>query len=129
MSDEPKVTVHDLLPVPDEKRGWYRTKFFLLIIGATMIALLSTSVALVLYRTSGTAPIDLSSSRYADVRDQIDSDDLTTFSSHGALDDRDLEKFEKIYDEQVKKTQVDQFGSSALDNASIGLNDIPDEAR
>lgn len=101
----------------------HRNKFFGLVAGVLAVSLFLVSVALSLYNSSGAAQLDLSRPGYQDVRKQAKRDVATkAYSSTGALDQKALDEFAKLYDEQVKKaTAPGSYDAAALSEESLQL--------
>ena len=112
-------------PAVAQKPVWYKNKLILLMFLATLIALLTSFIALKLYNSSS-ALLDVSRNDYASIRGQIDSNKVDKFEDTGTLDIDSIDQFLNIYDEQMKKTAVDQFNSKSVTNKSLGLKVIPD---
>lgn len=112
-------------PAVAQKPVWYKNKLILLMFLATLIALLTSFIALKLYNSSS-ALLDVSRNDYASIRGQIDSNKVDKFEDTGTLDIDSIDQFLNIYDEQMKKTAVDQFNAKSVTNKSLGLKVIPD---
>ncbi|MDR0955853.1 MAG: hypothetical protein LBM73_01855 [Candidatus Nomurabacteria bacterium] len=94
------------------------------VILALIIAGVLVGVALTLYKTSGADKIDLSRPGYESVRKDIQPDDATDsdYPTNGNLDQNALDDFQKRFGkEQSNLNQLDNFGSDALSDESLGL--------
>lgn len=105
---------------------WYRQKFVVLIMGATLLALSLTGVSLYLYSTSIAAQLDLSQPGYESVRADVEDSNIQSFNPSGVITSETIDQFEQLYDEQIAKTKSNQFSSKALTNKAIGISKIPD---
>lgn len=91
-------------------------RFLVMIIGAIIIAIFLVGIAMNLYKSSGTAQLDLSRPGYQSVREQASrTDTFDGFSAVGQLDKAAAQEFNAMYEKRAKKvTSVDGFGSDAL---------------
>ena len=96
----------------------------LLVIGAILISITTVSVALHLYKTSGTAQLDLSQPDLQSVRDQANKDDnIASFPSTGELNEQVFNDYRKFYDLQTKRIlQNDSFAGKSLSDESLGFD-------
>jgi hypothetical protein len=91
---------------------------------ALIIALIFTSISLMIYSKSGAAKLDLSRPGYESVRQDVENNDATEqpFASSGAIDAKVKADFEKRV-----KTQADQldkmndFNAEVISNDNLGL--------
>ena len=95
-----------------------------MIIGSIVTSLVLVGVSMALYFSSGAAQLDLSRPGYVSVREQAnEKEQFTGFSASGAIDKESLDEFQKLYDEQAKKTTtIDSFGGEAMADETLGLN-------
>jgi hypothetical protein len=100
----------------DELSFWGKHRFLLLIILTMVVAVVMTCISMVMYNVSGTAQLDLSSTGYQSVSDQVDTDNtIGDYSAFGPVNKTTVDEFTKIYDEQAKKARaVDAFGGDPL---------------
>lgn len=103
---------------------WERHRFGVMIIGSIVTSLVLVGVSMALYFSSGAAQLDLSRPGYVSVREQAnEKEQFTGFSASGAIDKESLDEFQKLYDEQAKKTTtIDSFGGEAMADETLGLN-------
>lgn len=98
-------------------------RYVLMISSAILIALALTGLGLVLYKMSGAEQLDLSRPGYDMVRESATTDEkFDSFSSTGPIDEKALDEFRKLYDQQANKaTAVDSFGGDALSDESLQI--------
>lgn len=103
---------------------WQQHKFMVLVALTIVISIILTIVSLWLYRTSGAAQLDLSRPGYESVRERASqTDEITSFSASGPLDGQVLDDFRALYDDELKKiTELDNFGSDVLSDATLGID-------
>lgn len=108
-----------------EPKALYRNKLVLFISGSIVVALLLVAVAMALYASSGAAQLDLSRPGYKAVQDKVDkTDTFKSFSASGSVDDKTLDQFRKLYDEQVQRvTTSDAFNPDVLSDQALGIDD------
>lgn len=95
----------------------------MLIIGAVAIALVSTTLSVVLYVRSGAVLLDLSRPGYAPVREQIHDGDLPRFEADGEMDAETIEGFRELYTGQIKDfNKLGDFDSKVMDDTRLYLN-------
>lgn len=96
-----------------------------MIVVAIFIALSLTGLSLALYKMSGAEQLDLSRPGYDLVRESASGDEkFDSFSSTGAVDEKALAEFRKLYDQQAgKATAVDSFGGDALSDESLQVEE------
>jgi ABC-type Na+ efflux pump permease subunit len=111
MNEEPKTPA-----VEEELSYWARHRFLLLIILTIVVALVLTTISLVMYNVSGTAQLDLSRPGYKSVSDKVESNRSTVeYAAFGPVNKTTVEEFIKIYEEQAKKAKaVDAFNGDPL---------------
>jgi len=110
--DEPQVVAE-----VQEKLGfWTEHRYLLLIFGTIIIAVILTSVSLIIYNVSGAALLDLSRPGYQSVSDKVDrTSDIDSYSSSGPINKTTVDQFTKIYDAQATKVKaVDAFNGDPL---------------
>lgn len=110
-----------LTPVPDKTpiaplSFWDRHRITLLLIISVAIALVMTTISVVIYNSSGAAQLDLSRPGYRSVSDQAGkADDIDTYSSNGPINKQTINEFMKLYDAQADKAKaVDAFNGDPL---------------
>ena len=113
------------LEVNESLPFYARHLFGVMIFISILIALTLVSASMVLYYSSGSSQLDLSSPGYVSVRNQIeDEKSYSDFSGVGALGKGPIEEFRKLYDERVSKIKsVDIYGGDPLSPESIGIAD------
>lgn len=124
MTEEQMVAAATLASA--ENIPWYRQKFVVLILGATILALIMTGISLYLYSTSVAVQLDLSQPGYESVRSEVEDSSIESFSPSGVITADTIYQFEKLYDEQVAKTETNQFSSNALTSKALGIPKIAD---
>jgi len=117
MSDEP-------VRATDDPGSWYRARLVMFIAGSIGIALLLVAISLALYVSSGAAQLDLSRPGYQSVQSQVEKGEtFKGFPSTGAVDDKAISQFNKLFDEQVKQvTGADAFNPEVLSNQALGID-------
>lgn len=104
-------------PAADEQLSfWARHRFVVLLAGATLIALVLTTISITIYYRSGAAQLDLSRPGYRSVSDKVEKDTTDdSFSASGAVTKDVIEEFIKLYDAQAAKAKgVDAFNGDPL---------------
>ena len=117
MSDEP-------VRVADNSGSWYKARLVIFIAGSIGIALLLVALSLALYVSSGAAQLDLSRPGYQSVQSQVENGEtFKGFPSTGAVDEKAISQFNKLFDEQVKQvTGTDAFNPEVLSNQALGID-------
>jgi len=113
---------------PESLSFWGKRRFVLLIILAIIVASILVGVAMMMYNSSGAAQLDLSRPGYVDVRDKtVDSSgDFKNYSSSGTIDQKSIDEFKALYDEQASKTKAaDAFKGDPLNPDAMGINATP----
>lgn len=105
-----------------------RYQLGVLIVGTIIIAIITTSIGLALYSTSGTAQVDLSRPGYEGVGEiadrNADAIEYVEFSASGPVDESALDEFDSLYRAQTDNIQaVDAFGGDPLSPTSLGIDD------
>lgn len=102
---------------------WYRMRVVLLVGGSIVIAIILVMVSMALYASSGAAQLDLSRPGYQAVQDQVEqADRFKSFPASGSVDDKTIEQFKKLYEEQVLQvTSVDAFNPDVLGEQALGI--------
>lgn len=115
---------HNLLSYPNEG-PWYRTRLFVFVGVSIIIALVLVMISMALYASSGAAQLDLSRPGYKSVQNQVEqADTFKSFPASGSVDNKTIEQFKKLYEEQVKQvTAVDAFNPSVLDEQALGIGE------
>jgi hypothetical protein len=95
---------------------WDRHRLSLLLILTVLIALLMTTISVIIYNTSGAAQLDLSRPGYQSVSDKVEvTDNIDTYSASGPVNKDSINEFMKLYDEQASKAKkVDAFNGDPL---------------
>lgn len=95
---------------------WDRHRLSLLLIITVVIAIVMTSVSIVIYNSSGAAQLDLSRPGYRSVSDKVDdTNTIDTYSPTGPVNKTSIEEFMKLYDAQASKAKaVDAFNGDPL---------------
>ncbi len=115
---EPERSILESIKAQEEVLDtfWARHRFFLMVFGTIIVALVLVVVSLVMYNVGGTAQLDLSRPGYQSVSDQVErTDAIDGFSSVGPVDADVIQEFIELYDEQAAKaTAVDAFNGDPL---------------
>lgn len=95
---------------------WAKHRLSLLLILTVLIALLMTTISVIIYNTSGAAQLDLSRPGYQSVSDKVEvTDNIDTYSASGPVNKDSINEFMKLYDEQASKAKkVDAFNGNPL---------------
>jgi hypothetical protein len=95
---------------------WAKHRLSLLLILTVLIALLMTTISVIIYNTSGAAQLDLSRPGYQSVSDKVEvTDNIDTYSASGPVNKDSINEFMKLYDEQASKAKkVDAFNGDPL---------------
>lgn len=106
------------------ERVWYRTQLVVFICGSVAIAVVLVLVSMALYASSGAAQLDLSRPGYQSVQSKVEqTDNFKSFPATGDVDQKTLDQFKKLFDEQVKQvTAVDAFNVNVLNEQSLGID-------
>lgn len=100
--------------------------------GALAIALIMVGVSLWMYEEFGTAQLDLSRPSLQEARDQakkqadrekLEQAQRETFETEGAIDSKTLEKFEKLYSNEMEKLNGEFFTVTDLSDETLNLTD------
>lgn len=113
---DPQAPVPSTKKADDELAFWDRHRLSLLLIMTVAIALLMTTISVVIYNTSGAAQLDLSRPGYLSVSDKVEqTDSIDVYSASGAVNKDTIEEFMKLYDAQAEKAKaVDAFNGDPL---------------
>lgn len=108
---------------PAQSTGIYRHQLALFIGSSIVIALLLVVVSMVLYVSGGAIQLDASRPGVKALSDKVDqTDSFKSFPATGNVDQKTLEQFRKLYDEQVRQvTTTDAFNPSVLDDTALGI--------
>lgn len=100
-----------------------RHKLVTLVVLTIGISLTLVGVSLGLYNSSGAAQLDLSRPGYEAARNKtITHDSFDSFEQSGRIDEKALELYRKLYDQQMKEvTAVDPFGGTVMSDEALGL--------
>lgn len=97
-----------------------------LIVIAICIALVSTTVGMMLYSVTGTAQLDLSRPGYEGVG-KVVSEDTTVFTEYpatGAMNEKALSEFDALYKDKLNNLKsVDAFGGDPMALDVLGLDE------
>lgn len=95
---------------------WDRHRLSLLLIITVVIAIIMTSISVVIYNSSGAAQLDLSRPGFRSVSDQVEqTDEIDTYSAVGAVNKDTIQEFMKQYDAQASRAKaVDAFNGDPL---------------
>lgn len=95
---------------------WAKHRLSLLLILTVLIALLMTTISVIIYNTSGAAQLDLSRPGYQSVSDKVEvTDNIDTYSASGPVNKDSINEFMKLYDGQASKAKkVDAFNGDPL---------------
>ena len=95
---------------------WDKHRLSLLLILTVIIAIILTSVSVIIYNSSGAAQLDLSRPGYRSVSGKVEeTDEIDTYSAVGAVNKNTIEEFMKLYDAQASKAKaVDAFNGDPL---------------
>lgn len=100
--------------------------------GALAIASIMVGVSLWMYEEFGTAQLDLSRPSLQEARDQakkqadrekLEQAQRETFETEGAIDSKTLEKFEKLYSNEMEKLNGEFFTVTDLSDETLNLTD------
>lgn len=95
---------------------WDRHRLSLLLLLTIAISIVLTIVAIILYRVSGAAQLDLSRPGYQSVSDQVDRDNkIEEYSQFGPVNEESVKEFTDLYDVQAEKAKAaDAFSGDPL---------------
>lgn len=108
------------------ERHGNKIRFIILIGGSIAIAVTLVFISISLYFSSGTAQVDLSRPGYQSVRDQTpDEAPYKGFSSSGAVTEKTLDEFDKLYQERSKNAKAvdNAFSGDVLSDAALSIDD------
>lgn len=100
--------------------------------GALMVTLIMVGVSLWMYEEFGTAQLDLSRPSLQEARDQakkqadrekLEQAQREAFETEGAIDSKTLEKFEKLYSNEMEKLNGEFFTATDLSDETLNLTD------
>ena len=100
--------------------------------GALAIASIMVGVSLWMYEEFGTAQLDLARPSVQEARDQakkqadrekLEQAQRETFETEGAIDSKTLEKFEKLYSNEMEKLNGEFFTVTDLSDEILNLTD------
>lgn len=102
--------------IDDTPTFWGEHRLILLLIGTLLIAMVLTTVSVIIYNTSGAAQLDLSRPGYRSVSDQVEHDTTVgEYSASGPVTAETIQEFIQLYDEQAEKAKaVDAFNGDPL---------------
>ena len=118
------MTEETLDQITTEPKALHRNKLVLFIAGSIVIALSLVVIALALYVSSGAIQQDLSRPGYKTVQNKVDkTDTFKSFPASGTVDEKTLDQFRKLYDEQVQRvTASDAFNPDVLNDQALGID-------
>lgn len=95
---------------------WGEHRLVVLLIGTLGIAMILTTISVIIYNTSGAAQLDLSRPGYLSVSDQVEHDTTVgDYSASGPVNTETIKEFIELYDEQAEKAKaVDAFNGDPL---------------
>jgi len=95
---------------------WDKHRLSLLLLITVIIALIMTSISVIIYNNSGAAQLDLSRPGYRSVSNKVEqTDEIDTYSGVGAVNKDTINEFMKLYDAQATKAKaVDAFNGDPL---------------
>jgi hypothetical protein len=97
---------------------------FLLVVVTLVVTFVLLGTALLLYKLSGTAQLDLSRPGYETARDQSETVKPDEFSPSGALNDQTIEDFKAMYDQRAERIEgVNAFGPDPLSDATLSITE------
>lgn len=115
MDDKPTSLI-PVRPEDDAPSFWDRHRISLLLILTVGIAVVMTTVSVIIYNSSGAAQLDLSRPGYRSVSNKVEKTDvIDTYSSSGPITKDSIGDFLKLYDAQAQKAKaVDAFNGDPL---------------
>lgn len=110
------ISTTEVKNTPELLPFWDRHRLSLLLIITVAIALLMTTVSVIIYNSSGAAQLDLSRPGYRSVSDQVERNDaIDGYSASGAVNKETIEEFMELYDKEAAKAKaVDAFNGDPL---------------
>lgn len=95
---------------------WERHRLSLLLVTTVVIAILMTTISVIIYNSSGAAQLDLSRPGYRSVSDQVETtQQIDSFNANGPVSTEVIEDFIELYDAQAEKaTAIDAFNGDPL---------------
>ncbi|MGV9001421.1 MAG: hypothetical protein ACOH18_00470 [Candidatus Saccharimonadaceae bacterium] len=114
---QPSVTEFSAEPLS----FWDKHRLSLLLLTTVIIALIMTSISVIIYNSTGAAQLDLSRPGYRSVSNKVDAtDEIDTYSAVGAVNKDTIEEFMKLYDAQATKAKaVDAFNGDPLNPETL----------
>lgn len=106
-----------ILVAPEEELSfWDRHRLSLLLIITVIVALILTTVSMILYTTSGAAQLDLSRPGYRSISDQVETGgSIDEYGAFGPVNAQTIDEFIELYDKQSEKAKaVDAFNGDPL---------------
>lgn len=106
-----------ILVAPEEELSfWDRHRLSLLLIITVIVALILTTVSMILYTTSGAAQLDLSRPGYRSISDQVEAGgSIDEYGAFGPVNAQTIDEFIELYDKQSEKAKaVDAFNGDPL---------------
>ena len=115
---EEHVTTHE------PASPWYRTRLVIFISSSIAMALVLVVISMALYASSGAAQLDLSRPGYQSVQDKLEqTNTFKSFPASGSVDNKTIEQFKKLYEEQVGKvTTTNAFNPEVLSEQALGID-------
>lgn len=108
---------------------WDKHRLSLLLIITVAIALVMTTISVIIYNSSGAAQLDLSRPGYLSVSSKVEeADNIDTYSATGPVNKQTIEQFMKLYDNQaVKVKKVDAFNGDPLNPEVLEFGTYTDQ--
>ena len=111
---------------PEEEAGKKNHNLLLLGVGATLIALLTTSISIIIYHKSGDIYLDRSRPGFLPDKEEIenrDEDEEYIFSENGPVTKYDLDEYLKMFNEELK--DLDElktpYSAEPLSDDALGI--------
>jgi len=113
----------------DELGFWDTHRLSLLLIMTVVIAIIMTTVSVVIYNSTGAAQLDLSRPGYRSVSDKVEkADPIDTYEATGPVNKDTIHEFMNLYDEQATKAKkVDAFNGDPLNPEVLEFGTPTDE--
>lgn len=99
---------------------------FLLGLGSTLVALLTTSISIIIYHKSGDIYLDRSRPGFLPDKEEIEShsdDEEYVFSENGPITKYDLDEYLKMFNERLKDLDEleNPYSSEPLSDDALGI--------
>lgn len=112
---------------PEEETGKKNHNLFLLGVGATLIALLTTGISIIIYHKSGDIYLDRSRPGFLpdkeEIESQNDDDEEFIFSENGPITKYDLDEYLKGFNEEMKDLDdlKNPYSAEPLSDDALGI--------